>query len=134
MKKATLYTTSDFMGEIIKREVNLNEIKIRDFAPYKAIPCIVYTPKKCRKQYQNLLIYKPYALIIEGWGHPEPDDLFISISEEGGVKASKSKYACFDERFKTDFDLKIKDLLQNCNVILDCRNTQERKVIIPAIF
>ena len=45
-------------------------------------------------------------LIVEGWENPSPDGMFNldTVKNKDGVTIKASRYSCFDDRYKTDFD------------------------------
>lgn len=133
MKKVTIYTTSDFMGSIVKCEGTLISCGIQKYAQFDRCPFVKYVPKGKRNPAGFCKTFQPYLLIIDGWNHPNPDDLFNEgVTNADGVTIKESRYMSFDERYKTDFDLKIRDYLllqQTKLIILDYRHTVGTEII-----
>jgi hypothetical protein len=135
--KVTIYSTSDFMGNVVKTEATLISISKKDYAQYKDCPQVTFLPKGKRKGgYCLRATYDPYLLVIEGWGHPEPADLFNEgVKSETGLTVKHSRYMSFDKGYKTDFDQVINEHLKTCNVLLDCRATErtEKVILFPFV-
>lgn len=126
MKKATIYTTSEFMGNVIKIECTLLDSGFRKYAQYENAAFVRYIPKGKRNETGFLKGYRPYILILEGHGHPEPDDMFVDLGKsETGLNVRQSKYMSFDTRYKTDFDAVIDSILPEKTVLFDVRHTKE---------
>lgn len=119
MKKATIYTSSQFMGNIIKIECTIKDFGFRKYAQYDKAAFVRYVPKGKRNEQDFIKGYHPYILILEGHGHPEPESMFVDLG--GGV--SQSKYRSFDEKYKTDFDAAINLILPQKTVLFDVRHT-----------
>lgn len=96
-KKVTIYTTSEFMGNVVKYEGTLVDYGVRKYAQYDAAPFVDFIPKGKRKTVRIQKSYKSYLLILLGTGYPEPQPL---CPPEGGM----SKYASHDEGWKRDFN------------------------------
>lgn len=103
---ATIYVTSEFMGNVNKIECKLIQHGKRPYAQYDDATFVYYIPKGKRNQSAFVKGYKPYVLILKGHGHPSPEELFsVSLPPSStGLKSSTSKYMSFDDRYKTDFD------------------------------
>lgn len=124
MKKVTIYTGATF--GIQKYEGTLVDCGTKKYAQYDNAPFVAYIPKGKRKTTGFIKGYKPYILIVEGFGHPAPDDMFLPpIISETGVAVSKTRYSCFDDKYSHDFDAKIAEHLKTCVVIMDNRFTQK---------
>ncbi len=123
-RKVTIYTKSGF-GDIVKWEARLREVETgRSYAQYNNAVKVSFTLKKKRKLTGMMLTYAPYMVIVDGWNNPEPEDMFANFSESNGTTVYKSKYACFDDRYCTDFD-KIIDKGEGFgDIILDIRHTK----------
>jgi len=119
--KVTIYSKSEFMGNIVARETHLKSFTFRKYAQYPNALEVVHKPKRSRTTYKKM--YTPCAgspdvLIVEGWNNPEPNGMFGK--EE---TTSKSIYSSFDPRWQTDFDKAINKHIENNNVkvMLDTR-------------
>lgn len=121
----TIYTSSDFMGNIVKYEGWLNELGLQDYAQYRAVPYVHFVPKGKRNKVGFVKTYDYYIYIVAGHGHPDPEELFsVKVSD----MMSTAKYRSFDDRYKTDFDPIIEGL--DATVLLDCRKAKGTKKLI----
>jgi len=122
--KITIYSTSDFMGNVTKIEGTFNDMGQKDYAQYNAAPFITFTPRGKRTAYIKRATYNPYLLVIEGWGHPQPADfLNEGTTDANGTTVRESRYRSFDDGYKTDFDSIINPYLSGKDVIMDIRQT-----------
>lgn len=119
MKKATIYTSSQFMGNIIKIECTIKDFGFRKYAQYDKAAFVRYVPKGKRNEQGFTQGYRPYIIVLEGHGHPDPESMYINLG--GGI--SQSKYTSFDENYKTDFDAVINPILGQKTVLFDVRHT-----------
>lgn len=106
MEKITIYTTSEFMGTVQRYEGTLIDQGRMKYAQYENAPFVSFIPKKKRNGIRIVKGYNPYILILKGWDHPEPEDMFGNSKGEvrNGVTIKKSKYSSFDDGYKTDFN------------------------------
>ena len=120
-EKITVYTTSEFMGNVQKYEGTLIDQGKMKYAQYDNAPFVSFVPKGKRNGCRIVKGYNPYILILKGWNHPTPEDMFEnSLGEKkDGVTIKKSKYLSFDDGFKTDFNNVIDDyIVKNPAVLL----------------
>lgn len=83
--KATIYTTNEFFGNIVKQEVTLIDAIFTPYAQYKAALKVSFLPKRARIKRQFIKTYNPFVLIVKGHGHPNPEELFRVIKQDGDV-------------------------------------------------
>lgn len=103
--KVTIFTKSEFFGNIVKHEVTLVEHGTSPYAQYSAAPFVRFKKKRGRIVYGIRQTYQPFLCIVEGWDlNINPDDMTRVISQENGVTVSQSRYMSFDSRFVTDFE------------------------------
>lgn len=101
----TVYMVSEFMGNVVKREGTYMSHGVNKYAQYSLVPFLAFITKGKRSVTSiRSSGYKPYMLILEGVGHPEPDDMFNDAVDKGEVTIRTSRYASFDERYITDFE------------------------------
>lgn len=126
MKQVTIYSDSEFGGCINKYEGKLIEFGTRPYAQYKKTPYVTFIPTRKRYPRQILKGYKPFILILDGVGHPQPPSAFNEPVIHGLVTVYKSKYLSFDERYDTDFDTMIDKYIveSGARVIADYRHTK----------
>lgn len=125
--KATIYTDSEFMGNIIKYEAReLLEHGTKRYAQYGNSPFVTWIPEGKRKPVGIVKSYQPTVLILEGVGHPEPDKMFADAPFTGNVLVQEAKYASFDEGWEKDFDAMVDKYIaeNNVKVIADYRHTK----------
>lgn len=104
-EKATIYTTSEFMGNIIKTEVRKGEVEIKPYAQYSKAVHVLYVPKGKRKKRGFVKSHEPFVLILEGHGHPDADSLYdeAEATQDGKVSVSRGRYRCFHPGWVSDF-------------------------------
>ena len=112
MTKVTIYTTSEFFGSVVKYEGTLIEHGTQKYAQYENAPFVTFIPKGKRKAIKFIKGYNPYLIIYRDWECPEPGGMFGESYVKGDVIISRSKYASFDDQYKTDFN----ELLSRSNV------------------
>lgn len=126
--QVTIYSASEFMGNINRYEGTLIEHGAGPYAQYKNAPFVTFVPKKKRNAVKIRKGYKPFLLILEGTGHPEPPSMFgeaiVTLPVAGEMK--ESKYSSFDDRWETDFDAMIDKYIaeSGTKVIADYRHTK----------
>lgn len=126
--KATIYTDSEFMGNIMKHEAKeLIEHGTKKYAQYNKAPFVKWIPLGKRKP---VGITKsgssPMLLILEGVGHPNPESMWGEGKKVGDATVTEVKYASFDDRWEKDFDTMIDKYIaeSGAKVIADYRHTK----------
>lgn len=62
--------------------------------------------------------YKPFLLLLPGVDHPMPADMMVPASNPSpGLECTVSRYASFDARFITDFNLLINGYLSREGIV-----------------
>jgi hypothetical protein len=106
MKKITIYTRNEMMGNINAIEAHLIDFGFQDYAQYSNVPFVNYLPKRARKPAKHIAYgYDPFLVIVEGWGHAQPAGIFdgmLTLHSES-VAVTRARYGSFDERWVTDF-------------------------------
>ena len=115
--KVTIYSKSEFMGNIIATETKLKSFTFRKYAQYYNALEVVHTPKRKRTTYRKICTPcggSPNILILEGWNNPEPAGMFTG---------NTSTHLSFDDEWQSDFDKVIdKEIEKNdLKVVLDTR-------------
>ena len=125
-KKATLYHSTGF-GNVAKVEVREVEVVRRPYAQDEGAVFATYLRPRKRKLEQYTGSYKPYLVVLEGWGHPEPADMFNwSISESGALVGTGRHSAC-SGGYENEFDAQLASYLETnpkVEVLGDYRHTQ----------
>ena len=120
-QKVTIYRSGGMFG-VQKLEAWLFETGRERYAQYDDLPYYIYTQKgKRSKRKGRTEGYKPYVVIVAGWGvELEPDSGFV----DAGDGVSKSRYGSCDDRFDTDFDVRISEAT-GLEILHDWRWTQQ---------
>ncbi len=124
MDKVTIFTRGGF-GNILKVEAKLVEHGKRKYAQYDSVPFVKFVPKGKRKPVGIQCSYKPYVMILEGWGHElEPDGFYGSTEDRGDVQVRRSRYSSCDPQWEVDFDGKFNHYIKNksVSVVADYRS------------
>ncbi len=111
---------------IIRVEGRLKDIGTRKYAQYNGAAYLHMIPKRKRKVRGYLQTYNPYMLVLAGVGHPNPEDGFNIIKDDGDVVVKQSKYMSFDPRWKEESDVQLDGYLENSEAIVlaDYRHTK----------
>ncbi len=120
----TIYQSTAF--GVAKYEGTLVAIGAKKYAQYDNAPFIHFVPKGKRKPTGLIATSHPYLVVLEGHGHVSPADPFTTPSESStGLMVSSSRYSSFDERYKTDFDPILNEVVKNSasSVLMDVRHT-----------
>lgn len=106
MEKVTLYTVSDLMGNVLKREIKMTALEYKEYAQYKSLLHVQGIPKGKRTEYvwRSQGRYA-FFIVVEGWNHPEPASMFGEAKEDPntGFMVSKSTYSAHDGGYIKDF-------------------------------
>lgn len=117
-KTATIYMAGEFLGNIIKTEAKDVSVTRGKYAQYSNAIFITFTPKGKRKPRSVVQTYKPSALILEGFGHPEPASAFKTVSEDDSVTVKSSVYRSFDDGWRRDFDSMIAQHIEKTSAVI----------------
>lgn len=121
--KVTMFMTTDMGLGVIKQEVRLKSIEQgKKYAQYNNAVKVVCKQKRKRSYVGRHFTYNPYVIIVEGWDIDLEQNPFNAPEDLGYATIQKAKYACFDDRYATDFDTLIDNA--NVNVIFDFRHTK----------
>ena len=77
----------------------------KKYAQYEKAPFVTFIPKGKRNPCQIIKGYNPYILILNGWDNPEPEGMWGKAEIKDKVTITATKYTCFDQRYRTDFNL-----------------------------
>ena len=121
-EKVTIYLTGGLGLNIVAYESYLLRSGRMDYAQYKKVPYVVFTPKGKRKPLRHLKGYNPFILVVNGWGLPSCPDGFIT-KEDNGFICKESKYLSHDERYIIDFNKWFSE--QDFKILLDYRYNKE---------
>jgi len=115
--KSTMYFQSEFGLGVKKLEVTGLEINVRSHAQYTAAVEAIFVPRRARKQRVLVQTHKPSLLVLEGWGHPEPDGIFLPAEE--GATLLTGRYSACDERWQSDFDQRINAYVASSQAVVE---------------
>lgn len=111
---------SEFMGTVQRYEGTLIDQGCMKYAQYENAPFVAFIPKGKRNGIRIVKGYNPYILILKGWNHPAPEDMFGNLKGvyKYGVTIKESKYKSFDNGYKIDFNKVIDEYLSNNTGVL----------------
>jgi hypothetical protein len=97
--KVTIYCKG-VAGNIVRLEGHL--VRIVDNGTNGAD--VVYRKPRGRADYVVASYYSSFWLIVDGWGHPAPDSLFMPAKETApGVTVAHARYRSCDPSWVADF-------------------------------
>lgn len=104
--KATLYLQTEgiSLGNIVKVEVREVEVLRRQWAQYPAAVSYRYKAPRQRNWRGSNSGYRPYLVVLAGWGHPDPQSPWETVSESPDVTVSKARHSGCSDGWTTDFD------------------------------
>lgn len=116
LKKVTIYTQSMF--GINKVEARLKKHGKKDYAQYKDAPYILYIKKRAKISSGWQGDSRPYALIIEGWGHVDPASALTEKKAGNipGITVQETRLCSFDEGYIDEFNELINEYLKKPEV------------------
>jgi hypothetical protein len=114
----TLYVESEFGFGYRKIECRTLTVEIRKYAQYEAAVDLCFVPKGKRKERQVIEAYKPSAVILSGFGHPEPPDAFtkaVTTTNADGteVTTSQSRGLSNDPMYANEFGKMLAEYLKD---------------------
>lgn len=120
-RKCTVYTSGMF--GIRKTEVRQVKVELGPYAQYSEAVHVTYLEKGKRKARAMVEGYRPYFLVLEGWGHPDPAGMW---EESSSAELKVSRYSACDPRWQDDFDAKIGSYLASgkARVLVDIRGAK----------
>lgn len=124
----TIYISSAF--GVSQIEASLMDFGTKPYAQYPNAPFVHFVRKGKRKPEGFVKTSEPYIVILEGHGHIKPEDAYTSpVNIGSGMTSTQSRYSCFDERYKTEFDPKLSEYIKDKKVLMDIRSTVQTNVI-----
>lgn len=127
-KKATLYVQTEgiCLGNILKIEVREIQVLRREWAQYPSAVEYRYKKPRQRAWRGSVASYKPYLVVLEGWGHPDPDSPWVTVKDTPDVTVEESRYSSCSDGWGNDFDKKLAAYLEanpSVKVLGDYRHT-----------
>jgi len=124
--KATLYYSTDF-GEVVQVEVREVSVVRRPWAQFKGAVAAQFKQPRQRKLRHYLGSYRPYLVVLKGWGHPRPADMYSwSVSTTGALVGTSRHMSC-SGGYEREFDELLSSYLAEhpeVEVLGDYRHTQ----------
>lgn len=99
----TMYVRSEFLGRMVKIECRACEIQIAPFAQYRKAVRARFLPKGKRAWRVLDETFRPTLLVLEGHGHPDPDEGWSKVTDT----VSRARYSSCDPRWQSDFSTMI---------------------------
>lgn len=123
-QKVTIYTNSMF--GMRKAEGKLVDHGTRQWAQYANAPFVHFLPPRARRVREVSGDYKPYILVLAGWGHPDLTNWKPAYRSESGCVVREGKYSMCDPRWNTDADAKLDAYIAESGsaVVADYRHTK----------
>ena len=100
--KATLYIA----GLVGYKRIEGKDLKweIGPHAQFRKAIVISFVPKGKRRRFNIRLTRSPYSIVLDGWGHPEPPDIFDDPRELQHGVAKKAKHVACDSAYDREFN------------------------------
>ena len=92
------------------------------YAQYANAINLVWRQPRQKKDRRKWLSYKPQAVIVAGWGHPDPPSSWEVIKEDQEVTIKRGKYSSFDPGWASDFGQWLD--LQGFTILADFREEE----------
>lgn len=100
--KYTLVYLNDF-GFPVAQRITYHEMQLCTYVQYSDCVRLVFTPYRKRKMYAKTF-YNTSLMIFEGWQDLKEEDIKNTISDNGKVKTTISKYGSFDAQYIDDLE------------------------------
>lgn len=125
MDKATMYVRSEFGMGVKKVEVTRLTVEVKPYAQYERGIHATFLPKRMRKLRGLTQAYGPSLVVLEGWGHPDPDGMWdpATLKSDGEVTTQRARYSACDPRWQSDFDAMLEGYVERsgAKVLYDFR-------------
>ncbi len=109
----TMYFRSEMGFGMVKIEAKSCTIEVKPHAQYAAGIYVEFIPKGKRKARCFVQAYSPSLVVLDGWGHPDPESPWEPVVERGnGVSVQVGRYSACDPRWQGDFDAKLSAYLE----------------------
>jgi len=121
--RVTLY----FMGGLGYSKIEASSVSLAliAYAQYASAVEVKFVPKGARKERGFVQTFQPSLIVLDGWGHPDPDGIWDeSTKREGdGYSTVQAKYRSCDPRWASDFGTKLAGYLESsgAHVLADYR-------------
>jgi hypothetical protein len=117
-RRVTVY----FLGGLgyVKKEASAFGHQVSEYAQYEAAVRFAMVEKGHRKPVGVVQTYKPSLVVLDGWGHPDPDGAWTDSAHGEQV----SRHVGFDDAWSAEFDAKLDAYIASGRgkVVCDYRN------------
>jgi len=123
--RCTIYLKSEFGIGMIKIEAKEAEVDVRQWAQWQnGVFCKFRKPRQRRDRELSPQTRHASLVILEGWGHPDPDHGMVEMSRTEDAVTSRSRYGACDPRWQNDFNESLAAYLEQsgAKVLADFRN------------
>jgi len=100
--KYTLVYCNDF-GFPVSVKITFEFIELTTYAQHSDVVKMLFVPYRKRKM-RGKYFYNMSVMIFEGWQDMKEEDTKTVLKDDGVVKTTISKYACFDSRYIDDLE------------------------------
>ena len=121
--KVTIYTAGFGITKIEAKECEV-ETEV-SYAQYKNAIRYRYKEPRQRKARGGTQTSHPSLVILEGWGHLDPDDPMTAPKREGVFEVTRSRHSICSPEYGNEFGVKLEAYLEanpNVKVLHDFRN------------
>jgi hypothetical protein len=122
--KVTLYIQlQGLLGNIIKIQAREFEVLRRQWAQYPGAVVARWKAPRKRQWSSYSEGYKPYLVVLKGWGHPDPCSPWKTIGEN----VQQAHHSPFSDGWNNDFDEWLEDYLASnpkTRILGDYRHTK----------
>ena len=107
--KATIFLQQSgfLLGSVVKVEVREIEVLRRQWAQYPGAVYCTYKEPRQKRSRRYIEGYHPYLVVLDGWGHPEPDSPWVNEHESNGCTVSEGHYSGCSAGWTSEFDQKL---------------------------
>lgn len=107
-RRVTVYVRG-MMGNIQRIEASAFSAEVGKCAQYSSAVHFAFIPKGKRNVRSSVETSRPSLLVLDGWGHPAPDSMFLpeEPTADPEVSIQRGRYRSCDSRWQSDFDTMI---------------------------
>ena len=123
-QKVTIYVNNDMGFGLGTVEARLFKTGTKKYAQYDNAAYCQYKPKGARKMRGMVATYKPWLVVLEGWGLPKFNN-WDPPKSGAGVETQSGKFSTCDDRWELSGDIFVADVVSQtgAKVVADYRYT-----------
>lgn len=108
-RRVTIYVASQLGLGIVKIEASAFAHKVGPCAQHGAAVHFAFVPKGGRSERTSVEPTHPSLLVLDGWGHPDPDDVWTEAAPtcSPDVTVQTGRHRSFSPAWRTEFASKI---------------------------